>query len=80
MADGFAWWHPGYRWFCLRVWWRGLPDRVTWWLAWKLPRKVALYAFVRVYGAWGECGPDYDHVYRAWESASSKARRRGEPE
>jgi hypothetical protein len=56
----------GYRWFCVCIWWRGLPDRIAWWLAWRLPRRVAL--FVRVYAALGECGPDYARVYEAWES------------
>ena len=62
----------GYRWFLVRAWWHGLPDRIAWHVAWLLPRQVALYAFVRVYGAWGELGPDYDHVYKAWESSVRK--------
>lgn len=46
-------------------------DALAWRIAWLLPRKVALYAFVRVYGNWGECGADYAPVYEAWESATN---------
>lgn len=56
-----------YWWWRTRLWVRGLPDRFAWQVAWWLPKKVALYAFVRVYGKWGECGPEYDAVYKAWE-------------
>ena len=43
------------------------------WIAWTLPRRVALHAFVRVYSAWGELGPDYDPVYRTWEEGKKVA-------
>ena len=43
-----------------------LTDRLPWALAWFLPRKVALYAFVRVYSTLGTCGDDYTQAYARW--------------
>ncbi len=43
-------------------------DQLTWTFAMLLPRKVALYAFVRVYAVIGRCGPEYSEVYKAWEA------------
>lgn len=65
----------GYVWFRMRLaCWYGphdwLRERLPWWIAFHLPRKVALFAFVRVYGVIGECGPDYARVYAAWERRS----------
>lgn len=34
-------------------------------------RKVALYAFVRVYSITGDVGPDYERVYNAWEAKAA---------
>ena len=62
----------GYCWFRVRLWWRGLPDKVTWWAAWHLPRRVALMAFVRVYAVLGECGADYEQAYRRWERGEGR--------
>lgn len=45
------------------------PQRLAWWIAFHLPRKIALLAFVRVAAASGE-GPDkltYDSMYKHWE-------------
>ena len=42
-------------------------DRLAWWLAWHIPRRVALYAFVRVYAVLGTCGNDYSDAYQRWE-------------
>ncbi len=67
MEEQIAWWNLGYRWWVIRTWWHRLPDRLAWKCAWWLPRRVALLAFVRVYSAWGELGPDYDPVCRSWE-------------
>jgi len=37
-------------------------------IAWKLPRRVALWTFIRVYAFDGEApGPEYERVYKAWE-------------
>jgi len=68
----FAWWHVGYQWFRLRVWWHGLPNRIAWRCAWLLPRQVALFAFVRVYSTLGDIGPDYEPVYKAWERGEGR--------
>jgi len=38
------------------------------WIAWRLPRRIALWAFIRVYAADGQSpGPDYERVYKHWE-------------
>ncbi len=64
----------GYWWFCVRLWFRERPDKIAWWLAWRLPRKVALLAFVRVCGASGETPSNitYDSAYRAWEQGDGR--------
>jgi hypothetical protein len=42
------------------------------WIAWRLPHRVALWAFIRVYAKDGQSpGPEYSRVYDAWESAKS---------
>ncbi len=54
----------------VRAWWywftqEGLPMAI----AWRLPHRVALWAFIRVYAADGSApGPDYARVYDAWET------------
>lgn len=67
MGDDIKWWDLGYRWWLLKHWSKRLPERLCWHLAWWLPRRIALFAFVRVYSAWGGCGPDYEPVYKSWE-------------
>lgn len=50
------------------------PERLAWWLAWRLPRKVALLAFVRVAAASGK-GPDeltFDGMCKHWERGEGK--------
>jgi len=65
----------GYRWWKLttygpaRLRYR-LKHDLPWWIACKLPRKVALMAFVRVFGILGDCPPIYSEIYRAWEAQS----------
>ena len=42
-------------------------------LAWMLPRRVALWAFIRVYAADGEApGPEYSRCYDAWERGAGR--------
>ena len=38
------------------------------WVAWHIPKRIAMWTFIRVYanGTEGECGPDYARVYDAW--------------
>lgn len=61
-----------------RLWTKGWGPRAWWywfsregfpmWLAWALPRRIALWAFIRVYAADGHSpGPEYVRVYDAWE-------------
>ena len=61
------WWLFRYR--CSR-WREDLPMR----LAWMLPRKVALWAFIRVMAATGDNPADitYDSAYKAWEAGAGK--------
>lgn len=42
-------------------------------VAWLLPRKIALWAFIRVYGCTGDGpGPDYERCYKAWEAGAGR--------
>lgn len=51
-----------------RAWWYWLREEgFPWWVANKLPKKIALFAFVRVYAKDGQSpGEDYRRVYDAW--------------
>lgn len=51
-------------------WWTDtLPMKCAWWL----PRKVALWAFIRVYSCTGDApGPDYGNAYDAWEKGAGR--------
>jgi hypothetical protein len=55
----------------VRHWWT---ERLPFWIAWHLPRRVAYLAFFRVYGAWGQAGPDLVPVCDAWEGRKPSAR------
>ena len=58
----------GYAWFCCRLWFRELPEKFAWWFAYKLPRKVAYLAFIRVYAASGDApGPEFARACDKWE-------------
>ena len=60
----FDW--PIYR---VRRWFTDIPMK----LAWMLPRKVALWAFIRVYACDGDGpGPEYSQKYDAWERGLGK--------
>lgn len=58
----------GYRWFLIRnkvaCWRRDWPYRAAYWL----PKRLALGAFIRVYGITGECGPEFRQVTDAWKA------------
>lgn len=61
-----------YRWMVLRHW---FTNTLPWDIAWALPRKVALMAFVRVYVAASDGnGPhdEYVRVYKSWEAGKGK--------
>lgn len=50
-------------------WWRDWPMRIAWWL----PRRVALWAFIRVYVADGSApGPEYIRAYDFWDKGSRR--------
>jgi hypothetical protein len=67
----------GWYWWDVRGWCRRQPERLAWWLAWSIPRKVALFAFIRVFGATiTELSWDRDDLYRkcydGWERGNGK--------
>lgn len=66
-----------------RLWTRGWGPRAWWfwfkneafpmWCAWRVPRYIALWVFIRVYCADGcSPGPDYERVYKAWEAGEGR--------
>lgn len=63
-----------YRWYCVRLWIRERPERMAWWLAFHLPRRVALFAFVRVSAAGGRSPDDctYEHCYDDWTKGAGR--------
>jgi len=60
--------------YYIRHWVLSRPDKLAWWLAWKLPRRVALFAFVRVCGATGNSPSQitYASAYDAWVQGAGK--------
>lgn len=66
-----------------RFWTKGWGPRAWWYwfsregfpifVAWRIPRYIALWVFIRVYSADG-CSPgdDYSRVYKAWEAGAGK--------
>jgi len=62
----------GYQWFKLKLklyyepihWWH---EKLPWWIALRIPPKIALFTYIRVYGILGECGPEYRLVHDLWE-------------
>ena len=56
-----------------RAWWLWLCEEgFPMWVAWRLPHRVALWTFIRVYGNDGQApGPDYKRVYDAWEKSTA---------
>ena len=65
-----------------RLWTAGWGPRAWWywfsreafpmWVAWKLPHRVALWTFIRVYAKDGQAhGSEYKRVYDAWETPQS---------
>ena len=66
-----------------RLWTRGWGPRAWWywfseygfpmWVAWKVPRKIALWTFIRVYALDGQGpGEEYRRVYDAWVKQDEK--------
>lgn len=62
-------------------WWeakntiRRAPEKISWWVAWHMPRRVALFVLVRLASAassdtFGNQSPDqltYPQIYKRWE-------------
>lgn len=57
-----------------RAWWQWwTTEALPIWIAWKIPRPIALWVFIRVYGADGQApGPEYSRVYDAWEHGAGR--------
>jgi hypothetical protein len=72
LGPGFYWW----RLRCIRhyYWHEWLP----WKIAWALPPKIALYAFVRVFSIKEPAGPDYEFIYKMWEHRYLKKEKKNE--
>lgn len=45
---------------------------IPWFIAWAIPRKIALYCFVRVYSVLGEFGTDYERAYTLFDSGKGQ--------
>ena len=58
----------------LSGWWHWVKEATPRQIAWLLPRKVALWAFIRVVAATGQ-NPDqitYESAYNAWEQGAGR--------
>jgi hypothetical protein len=61
----------GYRWFLIRHKVAYVRREWPWWLAMRLPRRVALMAFIRVYGVIGRCDDNFGEICDEWERRSA---------
>ena len=52
--------------------WREWQDRLAWRITYLLPRRVALFAFIRVYSVVGEASEEYGRVYDAWMAGKGR--------
>jgi len=58
-----------YRWLIPVLIRQMVQEKIPWWIARHLPRKVALLTFVRVYACTGDApGPEYGLIYHTWEA------------
>lgn len=64
--------NPRATWVNRRAVWSVLADRACQRAAWWVPRRLALFVFIRVYASTGRCGPDYYATCRAWETGLGK--------
>jgi hypothetical protein len=68
-----------------RIWTKGWGPRAWWlwftdegfpiWVAWLLPRRIALWVFVRVFAAgdFQDCDKHcYERVYKQWEAGAGR--------
>ncbi len=60
--------------FALHLWLHDVLDRLSWWLAYRIPRDVALLVFVRVYTAGNReaPGPEYERAYKAFAQGDGR--------
>jgi hypothetical protein len=60
-----------------RSWWMWFRDEgFPMWVAWRLPKRVALWTFIRVYAKDPNQSPgsDYARVYKTWIADDSRTR------
>jgi len=66
-----------------RLWTRGWGPRDWWfwftrtavpmWIAWRIPRYIAMWVFIRVYSCDGcSPGPEYTRVMQAWDRGEGR--------
>ena len=63
------------RYICWRIqyFWHRLPEELCIWLAWKMPRMLAYWAFVRVHVEGKDSpGTEFNEVATAWLAYSSR--------
>jgi hypothetical protein len=67
-------WRPGYWWYSLKYWIRERPEKITFWLAFHMPRRLAYWAFIRVCAATGEAPYliTFESAAKAWEAGAGK--------
>lgn len=59
----------------IRAWWHWFSDQgFPMFVAWSLPRRIALWAFIRVMAATGQAPDDitYESAYKAWEAGAGR--------
>lgn len=66
-AGAVRWVPLRWHWWDVRCVWRHFwREAVPLRIAWLLPKRVALLAFIRVYSVIGRVGPDFDVVCNEW--------------
>lgn len=62
-------WRLWTRGWYLSGWWEWVKQSMPMWIAFRLPKNVAYWAFVRVYANSGIApGPEYKQVFEAWRT------------
>jgi len=64
----------GYWWYSMRIWWLERPEKIARAAAYWVPRRVALFVFVRVCAA-TRLSPDeitYENAYKSWANGHGR--------
>lgn len=68
----FRLWTPGWG---PRAWWYWMrEEKIPMTIAWALPRRIALWTFIRVMSATGQSPDDitYESAYKAWQAGAGR--------